>query len=150
MVFLNSLHWLTTKKISKIFVTCPLRASVGEFAGQRCGVLMMAPMWLHNHVCKLTLRWRHNGRDGVSNHQPHDCFFDRWFGRRSKWTSKLRVTGLCVGNSLGTVDLPAQMASNAENVSLLWHHHDSWDMRFFFISLHIEVGEWLYVDGSVH
>ena len=42
------------------------------------------------------LRWRHNGRDSVSNHQPHDCLLNRLFRRRSKKTSKLRVTGLCV------------------------------------------------------
>ena len=45
------------------------------------------------------LQWRHNGRDGVSNHQPHDCLLNRLFRRKSKKTSKLRVTGLCVGNS---------------------------------------------------
>ena len=38
-------------------------------------------------------------------------------------TSKLRVTGLCVGNSPGTGELPAQMASYAENVSFWWRHH---------------------------
>ena len=38
-------------------------------------------------------------------------------------TSKLRVTGLCVGNSLGTGEFPAQMASNAENDSIWWRHH---------------------------
>ena len=32
--------------------------------------------------------------------------------------SKLRVTGLCVGNSTVTGEFPAQMASNAENVSI--------------------------------
>ena len=26
------------------------------------------------------LQWRHNGRDGVSNHQPHDCLFNRYSG----------------------------------------------------------------------
>ena len=31
-------------------------------------------------------------------------------------TSKLRVTGLCAGNSPGTGELPAQMVSNAESV----------------------------------
>ena len=41
-----------------------------------------------------TLRWRHNGRDDVSNHQPHDCLINRLFRRRSKKTAKLRVTGL--------------------------------------------------------
>ena len=25
------------------------------------------------------LQWRHNGRDGVSNHQPHDCLLNRLF-----------------------------------------------------------------------
>ena len=48
------------------------------------------------------LQWRHNGHDGVSNHQPHHCLLNRLFGCRSKKTSKLRVTGLCVGNSPGT------------------------------------------------
>ena len=69
------------------------------------------------------LRWRHNGRDSVSNHQPYDCLLNRLFRRRSKKTSKLRVTGPCVGNSPGTVEFPAQMASNAENVSIWWRHH---------------------------
>ena len=45
----------------------------------------------------LALHWRHNGHDSVSNHQPHDCLLNREF--------------------------PAQMASNAENVSIWWRHH---------------------------
>ena len=53
-----------------------------------------------------TLRWRHNDHNGVSNHQPHDCLLSRLFRRRSKKTSKLRVTGLCVGNSPGPVNSP--------------------------------------------
>ena len=69
------------------------------------------------------LQWRHNGRDSVSNHQPHDCLLNRLFIRRSKKTSKLRVTGLCAGNSPGTGEFPAQMASYAENVSIWWRHH---------------------------
>ena len=71
----------------------------------------------------VTLRWRHNGHDGVSNHQPHYCLLNRLFGCRSKKTSKLRVTGLCAGNSPGTGEFPAQMASNAENVSIWWCNH---------------------------
>ena len=42
----------------------------------------------------------------ASNHQPHDCFLNRLFRHRSKKTSKLRVTGLCVGNSPGPVNSP--------------------------------------------
>ena len=72
----------------------------------------------------LTLRWRHNERDSVSNHQPHDCLLNRLFTRRSKKTSKLRVTGLCAGNSPETGEFPAQRASNAENGSIWWRHHD--------------------------
>ena len=55
---------------------------------------------------KLPLHWRHNDHDGVSNHQPHGCLLNRLFRRRSKKTSKLRVTGLCVGNSPGPVNSP--------------------------------------------
>ena len=47
----------------------------------------------------ITLQLHHNGHDGVSNHQPYDCLLKRLFRRRSKKTSKLRVTGLCGGNS---------------------------------------------------
>ena len=67
--------------------------------------------------------WRHNGHDGVSIHQPHHCLLNRLLGCRSKKTSKLRVTGLCTGNSLGTGEFPAQMASNVETVSIWWRYH---------------------------
>ena len=33
------------------------------------------------------LQWRHNGCDGVSNHQPHECLFNRLFGCSTKKTS---------------------------------------------------------------
>ena len=72
-----------------------------------------------------TLPWRHNGRDSVSNHQPHDCLLNRLFRRRPKKTSKLRFTGLCAGKSPVTGEFPAQMASNAENVSIWWRHHET-------------------------
>ena len=73
----------------------------------------------------ISLRWRHNDRDGVSNHRPRDCLLNHLFRRRSKKTSKLCVTGLCAGNSPGTGEFPAQMASYAENVSIWWRHHVS-------------------------
>ena len=65
----------------------------------------------------------HYGRDSVSNHQPHECLLNRLFRRRSKKISKLRVTGLCAGNSPGIGEFPAQMASKAEKVSIWWRHH---------------------------
>ena len=71
----------------------------------------------------MSLQWRHNGRDGVPNHQPHNCLLNCLFTRRSKKTSKLRVTGLCEGNSPVTGEFPARRASSAENISIWWHHH---------------------------
>ena len=61
-----------------------------------------------------TLHWRHNDHDSVSNHQPHGCLLNGLFRRRSKKTSKLCVTHLCVGNSPGPV-----------NVSIWWRHHEN-------------------------
>ena len=72
-----------------------------------------------------SLQWRHSERDGVSNHQPHDCLLNRFFRRRSKKTSKLRVTSLCVGTSSVTGEFPAHRASNAENVSIWWRLHEN-------------------------
>ena len=50
------------------------------------------------------LHWRHDDHDGASNHQAHGCLFNCLFGRWSKKTSKLRVAGLCAGNSPGPVN----------------------------------------------
>ena len=72
---------------------------------------------------KWTSLWCHNGHDSVSNHQPHNCWLKPLFRRRWKKTSQLRVTGLCVGNSPGTGEFPAQMAIKAENISIWWRHH---------------------------
>ena len=54
------------------------------------------------------LQWRHNEHNGFSNQQPHDCLLSRLFRRRSKNTSKLRVTALYEGNSPVTGEFPAQ------------------------------------------
>ena len=69
---------MTTSSSGNIFcITGPM---CGEFTGHR---------WR-----PVTLLWRHNGHDGVSNHHPHECLLNRPSRRRSKKTSKLRVTGL--------------------------------------------------------
>ena len=89
---------------------------------------------------KVSLQWRHNGHNSISNHQLHDCLLNRLFRRRSKETSKHRVTGLCAGNSPGTGEFPAQMASNAENASIWWHHHvglPNWTSLFRYFSDHL-------------
>ena len=82
----------------------------------------------HDQVMENPLQWHHNERDGASNHQTRDYLLNRLCRRSSKKTSKLRVTGLCEGNSPVTGEFPAQTASNAENVSIWWRHHDTWDV----------------------
>ena len=72
-----------------------------QYTGLKLTVLnKISPLRFHLGLYSLkTLPWRHNDRDGVSNHQPHHCLLNRFFRRRSKKTSKLHVTGLCMGNS---------------------------------------------------
>ena len=83
--------------------------------------LQQAGLMIHRRRC--SLHWRHNGHDSVANHQSRDCLLNRLFRRISKKSSKFCITGLCAGNSPGTGEFPAQIASNAENVSIWWRHH---------------------------
>ena len=85
-------------------------------------IMMSLPRWWLI-ISRVQLQWRHNGLDGVSNHQPRHCLLSRLFRRRSKKTSKLRVSGLCAWNSPETGEFPAQRTSYAENVSIWWRHH---------------------------
>ena len=82
-----------------------------RFPSTICNIIFQCPQY-NNQVIKSwrpsALQWRHNDRDGVWNHQPHDCLLNRLFRRRSKKTSKLRVTGLCEGNSPVTGEFPAK------------------------------------------
>ena len=73
-----------------------------------------------------TLQRRHNGHDGVSNHQPYDCLLNRLFRPRSQKSSKFRVTGLCEGNSPVTGEFLAQRASNAANASIWWRYRENY------------------------
>ena len=75
--------------------------------GHFCTKIFQAANSSKTHpVHSLTLLRRHNERYGVSNHQPHHCLVKRLFRHRSKKTSKLRVTGLCAGNSPLTGEFP--------------------------------------------
>ena len=71
----------------------------------------------------IPLQRRHNGREVVSNDWRFDCLFNSFFRCRSKKTSKLRVTGLCEGNSPMTGEFPSQRSSNAEDDSISWRLH---------------------------
>ena len=68
-----------------------------------------------------TLQWRHNERDGVSNHRCLGCLLNRLFRCRSKKTSKLRVTGLCEGNSPVTGEFPAVTGEFPAQKPVTWN-----------------------------
>ena len=57
--------------------------------------------------CINTLQWCHNERNDVPNHQPQ-LFTHLLFSHRWEKTSKLRVTGLCMGNSPVTGEFPCK------------------------------------------
>ena len=102
-----------------------------------------------NDICQNTLQWRHNERDGVSNHQRLDCLLNRLFRGRSKKTLKLRVTGLCERNPPVTGGFPTQCASNAENVSIWWRHR-GWYETPSHISYKTHIASWLQLtDESI-
>ena len=72
-----------------------------------------------------TLQWRHIECHGVWNQRRLDCLLNRLFRRRSKKTSKLRVTwSLAFVREIHQWPIfPSQRASNAENVPILWRYH---------------------------
>ena len=92
-----------------------------------CSCLQPFTIEYMDRLSNIALQWSHYERDGVWNHRRLDLLLYHLFRRRSKKTSKLRVTGLCEGNSPVTGELPAQRTSNAENVSIWWHHHDQYN-----------------------
>ena len=120
-------HFIYKPMLSPFFIRFALQKHLNYFFYDR-GLVWKRPLANVGPAscckCVETLRWRHNGHNGVSNHQPHHCLLNRLFACRSKKTSKPRVTGLCAGNSPGAGEFPAQMASNAENASIWWRHHD--------------------------
>ena len=59
-------------------------------------------------ILPFALQWHHKGHDSISSYQPRDCLFIRLY----RW--KKTLWGIA-----------AQMASNAENVSIWSRHHDN-------------------------
>ena len=89
----------------------------------------------HNNVH--TLQWRNNGHDGVSNHQPSDCLFNRYSG-----TDERNIKAPChwpsCGEVTGTGEFPEQGTSYAENVSVWWRHHDLGIELYLVLMIHLE------------
>ena len=95
---------------------------------------------------QISLQWRHNGRDSVSNHQPHDCLFRH----RSKESSKLRVTGLCAGIHRRPVNSPHKCPVTRkmfpfDDVIMIIH-----SSAFYFVSLILDKQIAFFIHNTTH
>ena len=133
----TSIYTVTTEAHARSIYTITTEAHATSIYWSSSLIMGSSPVINYNETCALmfshnvqwpltpvwTLRWRRYECDGVSNHQPHDCLLKPFIRRRTKKTSKLRVTALCAGNPPVTGEFPAQRTSNADNVSI-WCHHE--------------------------
>ena len=88
--------WVKASRFIGIWTVCSTACSGYQQRKHQSSSESISTSWCRPRFILATpsLRWRHSGCDSVSNHQPHDCLLNRLFRRRSKKTSKLRVTGL--------------------------------------------------------
>ena len=103
------------------------------------------------HICGTGGKWLSGSAhyndvitgDSVSNHKPHDCLLNRVFRRRSKKTSKLRVTGLCSEIHRGPVNSPHKWSVTREmypsNDVIMFH--DIFKLIFFYNKIHRDRSE---------
>ena len=94
--------------------------------------------WYTIILVLISLRWRHNERDGVSNDRCLDGLLNRLFWRRSTKTSKLRVTGLCAGISPVTdrwIPLNNEQRGKCFHLMTLSYHDSS-------LTLGIKMWQW--------
>ena len=107
--------WKFTALCYKCFV---MSSSIMLLHRNRVHIVLMVCKFPYDNICVLhkfvpcivtyqveALLWRHNGRYGISNHQPHDCLLNRLFWCRSKKTWKLHWP-LC-GEFTRTGEFPA-------------------------------------------
>ena len=94
---------ITAKRRHDVIIVLSLRHILAGMCQQ------IGPSKPPSEFMSMPLQWRHNYRDGVSNHQPHDCLLNRLFRRRSKKTSKLRVNGRWTVNSPHKVPVTRKM-----------------------------------------
>ena len=70
------------------------------------------------------IQGRHNERDGVSNHRRLHCLLNRLFGEDQRKHQISASLAFFAGIQRWLVT-PLTKVSNAENVSIWWHHHGS-------------------------
>ena len=91
---------------------------------QNIAMLMLIPR------CPVALQWRHNERDGGSNHQHYDCLLNPLFKGQFKENINAPRHWPLWGESTCDRWIPRTKAYIAENVSIWWRHHvskaDAW------------------------
>ena len=80
-------HWKGLSDVSFLLITESQYKIKSFIASSFYGLLSAA------------FQWRHNERDGDSNHRLLGCLLYRLFRRRSQKTSQLRITGHFKGNT---------------------------------------------------
>ena len=77
------------------------------FLGEWDHIIFIAFQTIGNLVVFSTaLRWRHNVRDSVSNHQPYHSLLSRFFGRRTKKHQSFASLAFVRGIHRGPVNSP--------------------------------------------
>ena len=102
------------------------------FNNRWCSKNLTDNNWKANK-CIPTLQWRHNGRDSVSNNQPHDCLLNGLFRRRSEKKRQSCASLACV-RGWGYSPLPRNVLRNKPNVSLC-----AWWIIYIYIYIYIYI-----------
>ena len=122
-------------KVSHLQISCmPCISCLTARQGTR--MIVPARMWpfvsfLWLRLDNLKLQWRHNERDGISNHQRLDCLLNRLFRHKPKKTSKFHITGLVRGIHRWPVNFPNKGQQRGKCFHLMtssWSflHWDNW------------------------
>ena len=123
-------------------------------APRRMGMLWHGHMTIIGVVAsEIPLLWRHNERNGVSNHRRLYCLLNHLFGRRSKKTTMIHVTGLSERYSPVTGGSPHKGPATRKTfpfddviivrrAGLIWTHEDPemwWSVPFTCAWLYMSV-----------
>ena len=127
-------HWIVTRM--GVTFSCLLAYSCLPYdLSDYTSLHISSPPLGHQYrPISLPLQRRHNEHDGVSDHQPHDCFLKRLFRQKNQRKHQSSASlAFMWGIHRSTGEFPAQSASNAENVPIWWRHHESailWTISF--------------------
>ena len=81
---------------------------------------------------------------GISIHQQHNCFFNRWFGLTTKKTSKLCITIPFWAVSIGNCWISFTKKNTSKQVIIIYRDHSGYGFSQWVTTLHFNVvSHWL-------